>query len=175
MTHLSLIVAMDENRLIGNANQLPWHLPADLAFFKRTTMGKPIIMGRKTFESIGRPLPGRRNIVITRDPQFSAEGCEIVNCIDAALASCSDHDELMLIGGASLYQQTLERASCMYITQIHHALAETPGFPSSIQRSGKSWKNRILTQIKAIHTPIHLLNMFGNFEYLCGRLARPIA
>jgi dihydrofolate reductase len=87
MTRLSLIVAMDENRLIGSANQLPWQLPADLAFFKRTTMGKPIVMGRKTFESIGRALPGRRNIVITRNPHFRAEGCEVVDTIDVALAS----------------------------------------------------------------------------------------
>jgi dihydrofolate reductase len=129
MTQLSLIVAMDENRLIGSANQLPWHLPADLAFFKRTTMGKPIIMGRKTYESIGRPLPGRRNIVITRDPHFSAEGCEIVNAIDQALTSCSDHDELMLIGGASLYQQTMEQASCMYITRIYHRFNGDTWFP----------------------------------------------
>jgi len=129
MTNLSLIVAMDENRLIGSDNQLPWHLPADLAFFKRTTLGKPIIMGRKTYESIGRPLPGRRNIVITRDTEFSAEGCEIVNDIDAALCSCSDHDELMLIGGASLYEQTIDRSSCMYITRIHHSFEGDTWFP----------------------------------------------
>ena len=115
MTHLSLVVAMDENRLIGNDNQLPWHLPADLAFFKSTTMGKPIIMGRKTFDSIGRPLPGRRNIIITRNPDFSADGCEIVNDIDSALDRCSDQDELMLIGGASLYEQIL--------TQVNMALS----------------------------------------------------
>ena len=129
MTHLSLIVAMDENRLIGNDNQLPWRLPADLAFFKRTTMGKPIIMGRKTFDSIGRPLPGRRNIVITRDPEFSAEGCDVVHSIEAALAGCSHHDELMLIGGATLYEQTLDRVSSMYITQIHHGFSGDTWFP----------------------------------------------
>jgi dihydrofolate reductase len=129
MTQLSLIVAMDENRLIGNANQLPWKLPADLAFFKRTTMGKPIIMGRKTYESIGRPLPGRRNIVITRDPKFSAEGCEVVNAIDEALTRCSDHEELMLIGGATLYEQTIEQVSCMYITRIYHCFSGDTWFP----------------------------------------------
>lgn len=129
MTNLSLIVAMDENRLIGNDNQLPWRLPADLAFFKRTTMGKPIVMGRRTFESIGRPLPGRRNIVITRNLQFAAEGCEIVNSIERALTSCGDHDELMLIGGASLYQQTMEQVSCMYITRIHHHFSGDTWFP----------------------------------------------
>lgn len=129
MTHLSLIVAMDENRLIGNDNQLPWRLPADLAFFKRTTMGKPIIMGRKTFDSIGRPLPGRRNIVITRDPEFSAQGCEVVHSIETALTGCSDHDELMLIGGATLYEQTLDQVSCMYITRINHSFSGDTWFP----------------------------------------------
>ncbi len=123
MTHLSLIAAMDENRLIGNANDLPWHLPADLAFFKRTTMGKPIIMGRKTFESIGKPLPGRLNIVITGNTEFKAEGCEVVADVETALAICSDAEELMLIGGASLYGQMIERASSMYITHIHHAFS----------------------------------------------------
>ncbi len=129
MTQLSLIVAMDENRLIGNDNQLPWHLPADLAFFKSTTMGKPIIMGRKTFDSIGRALPGRRNIIITRNPDFSAEGCEIVNDIDGALDRCSDQDELMLIGGASLYEQILTRVNNMYITQVHHSFEGDTWFP----------------------------------------------
>jgi len=128
-TKLSLIVAMDENRLIGNDNQLPWYLPADLAFFKRTTMGKPIIMGRKTFESIGKALPGRRNIVITRDPTFDADACEVVNSIDAALSCCSDEEEVMLIGGASLYQQTIAQATRMYITRIHHCFEGDTWFP----------------------------------------------
>lgn len=129
MTKFSLIVAMDENRLIGSNNGLPWHLPADLAFFKRTTMGKPIVMGRKTFESIGRPLPGRRNIVVTRDPDFSAAGCDIANSIDAALDLCADDEEVMLIGGASLYHQSLSRATQLYITQIHHRFDGDTWFP----------------------------------------------
>ena len=137
MTRLSLIVAMDENRLIGSDNQLPWHLPADLAFFKRTTMGKPVLMGRKTFQSIGKPLPGRRNIVITRDAAFAAEGCEIAGSIDAALALCADHEEVMLIGGASLYEQTLERADTLYITRIRHAFEGDTWFPE-FDESG--WK-----------------------------------
>ncbi len=129
MTRLSIIVAMDQQRLIGSDNRLPWHLPADLGFFKRTTMGKPIIMGRKTFESIGRPLPGRRNIVVTRDPDFSAAGCDVVNSIDDALALCGDDEEAMLIGGASLYAQTIERADCLYITQIRHSFDGDAWFP----------------------------------------------
>lgn len=129
MTSLSLIAAMDDNRLIGNKNKLPWHLPADLAFFKRTTMGKPIVMGRKTFESIGKPLPGRRNIVITRDPGFSAAGCEVANCIEAAMSLTKDDDEAMLIGGASLYQQTIARAMQLYVTRIHHSFEGDTWFP----------------------------------------------
>ncbi len=129
MTELSIIVAMDENRLIGSDNRLPWHLPADLAFFKRTTMGKPIVMGRKTFESIGKALPGRRNIVITRNPEYSADGVEIVHDIDAAMALCAASEEIMLIGGANLYAQTLPRATRLYITRIHHAFDGDTWFP----------------------------------------------
>ena len=129
MTRLSLIVAMDENRLIGSENGLPWQLPADLAFFKRTTMGKPIVMGRRTFDSIGRALPGRRNIVITRDPNFDAPGCDIAGGIDEALALCARGEEIMLIGGASLYEQTLQRADCLYVTRIHHSFEGDTWFP----------------------------------------------
>lgn len=120
---------MDKNRLIGSKNTLPWHLPADLAFFKRTTMGKPIVMGRKTFESIGKPLPGRKNIVVTQNRGFSAAGCEISNNIDDALKLCSDAEEVMLIGGASLYQQTLARAANLYVTQIHSQFVGDTWFP----------------------------------------------
>lgn len=129
MTSLSLIAAMDENRLIGRDNKLPWHLPADLAFFKRTTMGKAIVMGRKTFESIGKPLPGRRNIVITGNADFQAPGCEIADSIDAAMSLANDDDEVMLIGGASLYQQTIERATKLYITRIHQSFEGDTWFP----------------------------------------------
>ena len=138
MTSLSLIVAMDDNRLIGNKNKLPWHLPADLAFFKRTTMGKPIVMGRKTYESIGKPLPGRRNIVITRDPAFSAAGCEVANSIEAAMSLTKDDDEVMLIGGASLYQQTIARATQLYITRIHHSFEGDTWFPEIDLREWKA-------------------------------------
>jgi dihydrofolate reductase len=129
MTQLSFVVAMDENRLIGSDNRLPWHMPADLALFKRTTMGKPIVMGRRTFESIGKPLPGRRNIVVSRNPEYAAEGCEVVGDIDSALALCAGDEEVMLIGGASLYRQTIERASRMYITLIHHEFSGDTWFP----------------------------------------------
>ena len=137
MTELSIIVAMDENRLIGSNNRLPWHLPADLAFFKRMTMGKPVVMGRKTFESIGRPLPGRRNIVVTRNPEYAAEGIEIVHDIDAAAALCDASDEIMIIGGANLYAQTLPRVTRLYITRIHHAFDGDTWFPKLDE---KAWR-----------------------------------
>lgn len=126
---LSLVSAMDSNRLIGKDNALPWHLPADLAFFKRTTMGKPIIMGRKTFASIGKALPGRQNIVVTRDPEFDAPGCDVAPSLEQATTLAGDADEVMLIGGASLYEQTINSADCIYLTLIHHAFSGDTWFP----------------------------------------------
>ena len=149
MTRLSLIVAMDKNRLIGADNDLPWRMPADLAFFKRTTMGKPIVMGRKTWESIGRPLPGRRNVVVTRDTGYSAEGCEIVNSIDAALELCAGEPEVMLIGGASLYRQSIARADCLYITRIHHAFSGDTWFPDYDETE---WRVEIREDYDADHS-----------------------
>ena len=126
---LSLICAMDKNRLIGNNNQLPWHLPADLAFFKKNTLGKPIIMGRKTFDSIGRALPGRQNIVITSNAAWSAAGCDVAGSIEQALALAEGSDEVMLIGGASLYKQTLEQADILYLTLIDQEFSGDTWFP----------------------------------------------
>ena len=115
---ISIITAMDNNRLIGKENGLPWKLSADLQFFKRITMAKPIIMGRKTFESIGRPLPGRRNIIITRDKSYTAEGCEVVFSTEEACDVVNDVDEAMVIGGANIYQQFLEKADRLYLTRV---------------------------------------------------------
>ncbi len=127
---LSIIVAMDENRLIGKDNQLPWRLSADLQFFKRTTMGKPLIMGRNTHESIGRALPGRRNIVVTSQTDYQpAEGCERAQNPDEALALCADETEVMLMGGASLYQQLLPKADKLYLTRVLTALDGDTWFP----------------------------------------------
>ncbi len=118
MSKLTLVVAVARNRVIGLNNALPWHLPNDLQFFKRTTMGKPIIMGRKTYESIGRPLPGRLNIVISRNPELTAPGCTVVNSLDAALQAADPAAEYMLIGGASLYQQALPLAQRLWLTEV---------------------------------------------------------
>ena len=115
---LSIVVAMDDNRLIGSKNQLPWHLPADLAYFKKLTSGKSILMGRKTYDSIGRPLPNRRNIVITRNSNISIPGCEVVSSIDDALELTKDDLEVMVIGGASLCEQLLPKVNRLYITKI---------------------------------------------------------
>ena len=126
---ISIIVAMASNGVIGRDNQLPWHLTAYLKHFKQKTLGKPILMGRKTWESIGRPLPGRTNIVITRDSSYSAAGCEVVNSIDAAIAAAGEHDEVMVIGGAELYRQVLPDTETIYLTKIHEVFAGDTRFP----------------------------------------------
>ncbi|MFW2373756.1 MAG: type 3 dihydrofolate reductase [Gammaproteobacteria bacterium] len=125
---ISLIAAMDKNRLIGNENGLPWHLPADFKHFKQVTMGKPIVMGRKTFESIGKPLPGRKNIVISRTG-YTAPGVTIVDSIDKALAEVADEDEVMVIGGASFYEQMIDQADRMYLTHVNAECEGDAWFP----------------------------------------------
>ena len=129
MTILSMIVAHANNRVIGKDNDMPWHLPADLAYFKKTTLGKPIIMGRKTYESIGRPLPGRQNIVISRDANYQAEGIDVVSSVDAALALVNDVKEVMVIGGGAIYQHCLPVAQRLYITHIEAEIDGDTYFP----------------------------------------------
>ena len=127
---ISLIWAMDENRLIGVRNRLPWKLPADMKWFREQTMGKPIVMGRKTFESFGaRPLPGRVNIIVTRDPHYRVEGAVVVHGIEEALQAAADADEVMIIGGASFYEQMLPRADRLYVTQVHGVFEGDAWFP----------------------------------------------
>jgi len=126
---LSMIVAMDDNRLIGKENGLPWHLPADLQYFKKTTNGKAILMGRKTFESLGRPLSNRRNIIITHNREFKAEGCEVVYSIDEALNITQTDEEVMVIGGASFYEQTLPIIDRLYITKVEGKYEGDAHFP----------------------------------------------
>lgn len=126
---ISLIAAMAHHRVIGKDNQLPWHLPADLKHFKAITTGKPIIMGRKTFEAIGRPLPHRTNIVLTTHSQWSAPGVTVVNSWDEALLACGDAVEAMVIGGAQLYEQALPKASRLYITFIDAEIDGDAFFP----------------------------------------------
>ena len=126
---ISIVVAMAANGVIGQDNELPWHLPADLKHFKQTTMGKPILMGRKTWESIGRPLPGRTNIVITRDRTYTAAGGIVVNSIEAAITAAGEQDEVMVIGGAELYRQVLPYTDTIYLTRIHERFDGDTRFP----------------------------------------------
>lgn len=116
--NISIIAAMDTNRVIGNENQLPWHLPADLRHFKEMTIGKPVVMGRKTYESIGKALPERHNIVISGQTDLQLEDCDVVTSLEAALATAGSAEEIMIIGGASIYEQALKYADTMYITFV---------------------------------------------------------
>ena len=129
MPKISLIAAMAKNRVIGKDNQMPWHLPADLKHFKSITLNHPVIMGRKTYQSIGKALPNRRNIVITRDKSFSVDDAEIFYDLESAVASCNDIAEIMIIGGANIYQQMLPRADSLYITFIDLDVAGDSHFP----------------------------------------------
>jgi len=124
-----LIAAMASNRVIGRNNALPWHLPADLKRFKALTMGHPVVMGRKTYESIGKPLPGRRNLVITRNRAYSAPGCEIVHSLDAAIDACRGAHEIFIIGGAELYNESLPRAHSLEFTEIQADFEGDAVFP----------------------------------------------
>lgn len=132
---VALIWAMSRNRVIGRNNALPWYLPEDLKYFKRVTMGKPIIMGRKTWESIGRPLPGRSNIVVSRDTRFEAEGAKVVHSLDEALkmaeniALINGGEEAVIMGGAEIYRQALPLADRLYLTQVHAEVEGDALFP----------------------------------------------
>jgi dihydrofolate reductase len=115
---LSLIVAVAKNNVIGSDNRLLWHMPADLKHFKSVTMGSPVIMGRKTFESIGKPLPGRTNIVVTRSEDYSAEGCTVANSLQEAVDLCEKEGEVFVIGGGEVYRQAIHAADKVYLTRI---------------------------------------------------------
>jgi len=126
---ISLIWAMDRNRLIGCDNALPWKLPADMAWFKQQTMGKPVLMGRKTYESIGRPLPGRLNLILSRQPDLHIDGCTVVSDIDNARNAAGDAEEIMVIGGAEIYRLLFDCADRLYITDIQTACTGDAWFP----------------------------------------------
>ncbi|RTZ14939.1 type 3 dihydrofolate reductase [Vibrio aquaticus] len=127
---ISMIAAMANDRIIGKDNQMPWHLPADFAWFKRSTMGKPVVMGRKTYESIGRPLPGRQNIVISRDGSLVIDGVTTVTSIDEALQAAGDVEEVMIIGGGTIYQACLPKADKLYVTYIEADIDGDTQFPA---------------------------------------------
>ena len=149
MPGLALIAAVAENGVIGRDNALPWHLPGDLAYFKRNTLGKPVIMGRHTFESIGRPLPGRANIVISRRPDYAPEGVEMVQSMHGALGLAAEIaredrvDEAVVIGGARVYAEALDQANRLYLTEVHAAVQGDVYFPDiDWTRWREEWRER---------------------------------
>lgn len=156
--HLSILVAMAKNRVIGKNNALPWQLPPDLKRFKQLTMGHHIVMGRKTYESIGRPLPGRTSIIITRQTDYQAPGAIVVASIDQALKVSSEgqeiDQEIFVIGGAEIYQQALELCQRIYITEIQQEFDGDTLFPELNQQE---WRE--------ISREKHRLNDGGGFEY----------
>ncbi len=125
---VSIVVAISQNHAIGKDNKLLWYLPKDLKHFKEITTGHTIIMGRKTYESVGKPLPNRRNIIITRQP-IKIEGCEVVNSVEAALALCKDEAEVFIVGGAEIYRQALHLTDRIYLTIIHENFEGDTYFP----------------------------------------------
>ena len=149
---ISLVVAMGRNRVIGRDGDMPWHLPADLAHFKKVTMGKPIIMGRKTYQSIGRPLPGRENIIITRDQEFAADGCTVVHSLEAALDSRDG--ELMIIGGGQIYSLAIDHA-----TRIHMTIVDAePDGDVSFPALDPSWRTVVREEFSADDRNAHDLS-----------------
>lgn len=145
---ISAIAAMSENRVIGDHNKLPWYLPADLKHFKTLTSGRCILMGRKTFESIGKPLPNRTNIVITRNAKFQAPGCLVVTSLDEAM-TCSEameNKEIFIIGGAEVYQQLMPQIECIYLTIVHETFSGDAFFP---ELSSSEWKEVEKTNYEA--------------------------
>jgi dihydrofolate reductase len=126
---ISIIVAIAENGVIGNNNQLIWHIPGDLKRFKALTMGHHIVMGRKTWESIGRPLPGRKSIVVSRNTSYRVEGAEVVHSLNDAIKTASGDDEIFIIGGGELYRQALPIANRLYLTKVHRSFEGDVSFP----------------------------------------------
>lgn len=133
---ISLVAAASDNNVIGNKGALPWRMPADMKFFKNLTMGHTVIMGRKTYESMGKPLPGRKNIVISRKKNFQADGCTVLDSLTEAFATFTDEKEVFVIGGAEIYRAALSKADKIYLTKVHCVVDGDAHFP---QISDKEW------------------------------------
>lgn len=156
---ITFVVALDRNGLIGRAGDLPWRLPADLARFKHITMGKPVVMGRKTYASIGRPLPGRRNVVMTRDPDFRAEGIEVGHSVDEVVELLKDAEEVMIIGGAEIYRAFMAIVDRMHITLVDEGFEGDTWFP--VWPPGEAWSCRARERRPADDKNQH------DMEFLC--------
>lgn len=157
MTIISLIVAVADNGVIGKNNQLPWRISADLKYFKQVTMGKPVIMGRRTYESIGKPLPGRSNIVVTREASWRADGVEVANDLTQALAIAtsissnasaeeSGRGEVMIIGGETIYREALSKAQRVYLTRVHLRVDGDAFFPDL---NSDDWQETLIQKLEA--------------------------
>ena len=129
MSSLSIIVAMAKNRTIGINNTLPWRIPADLQYFKKLTMGHHMIMGRKTYESIGKPLPGRTTVVVSRDVNLKIDGCVVAHSLQEAVAKCASDPQVFVVGGADIYKQALPLADTLHITEIQQDVTGDAWFP----------------------------------------------
>ncbi|TKB48068.1 type 3 dihydrofolate reductase [Ferrimonas sediminicola] len=156
---LSMIACMARDRVIGKENQMPWHLPADLKHFKAVTMGKPVVMGRRTFESIGRPLPGRHNVVITRNPAFRADGVTLVASIDEALALLAHEEEVMIIGGGQLYASLLPRTDRLYLTLAQMSVDGDTRFPDYGQLQWREIECRVRPADDANDCDLHFVTL----------------
>ncbi len=151
---ISMVAAMAANRVIGRANQMPWHLPADLRHFKQITLGKPVIMGRKTFESIGRVLPGRRNVVISRTVPPETKGADWVNSLEQAFSLLAGQPEVMVIGGGEIYRQCLPLADRLYLTEIDLTTEGDAYFPD-YQQAGQWQLTEDVLHLADEHNPYH--------------------
>ncbi|MFZ2899793.1 MAG: dihydrofolate reductase [Saprospiraceae bacterium] len=160
---VSAIVAISKNRVIGSDNQIPWHLPADMAFFKRTTMGHFVIMGRLTFLSLGRPLPKRTNVVVTRDPFFTATGCFVAHSLEEALSMASEfgETETFIIGGGQIYRESMEYLDRIYLTEVDVAVEGDVFFP---ELKENEWE--------VIHSESHPADEKNEFSYTFTTLER---
>jgi len=152
--NISLVVAVTENNVIGWQGGMPWHLPADLRYFKQITLHKPVVMGRVCFESIGKPLVQRHNVILTRDSAYSAANCTIVHSVNEVLAHLSGAAEMMVIGGAQIYQQFLSMAHRLYLTRIHADLPGDTFFPA--------WDNTAWQQVSSQH---HVADSENPYDY----------
>jgi len=159
-TPISIIVAMAQNRTIGINNTLPWRCPEDLKRFKSLTMGHHMIMGRKTFDSIGKPLPGRTTVVVTRNPELKIEGCIVAHTLDEAIAACDGDNEIFIVGGAELYTQALPMAGKIYLTEIQQEIMGDAHFPPFLQ---KEWQE-IAREQRSQETPQPLTYHFVTYQ-----------
>jgi dihydrofolate reductase len=147
---ISLIVAMAENRVIGSNGKMPWHLSADLKRFKQITLGSPIVMGRKTHEAIGRPLPGRSNIIVSKNKSYRQQNCLVFNDIDSALQHCAECAEIFVIGGSTLYQALLPRANYLYLTEINKNFVGDVYFPKIDARQWRELERQVVEKDESV-------------------------